>query len=312
MIILRLFSRLFVVLLLLGVVFLGGCNSEPASQKKDQRSEPGKKMGSQVQAIVLAVHPYASAVELAQQFAPLLEYLNDRVGVPFTLHISKDYETHIDQVGNDNVDIALMGPASYVAMSEQFGKKRLLSCFKVKGSSHFQGYIIVRKDNPATSLQDLQGKSFASSSRNSTMSYIVPRYMFIQAGVPFPERQLRIVRSHSNVCLNVLAGDVNSGGCREKAYLKYKDRDLKVIAESVRVTEHPFVATDRLGAETYGLIKKALLDIKGEDVKRLLEPIKATLVGLVPVEDRDYDQLRTMISIVRKDEKRSTTVGEMK
>lgn len=312
MIMLRLLNRLFVVLVLLGVVFLGGCNSETASQKKDQRIEPEKKTGSQVQEIVLAVHPYASPVELARQFAPLLEYLSERVGMPVTLHISKNYETHIDQVGDNNVDIALMGPASYVAMSERFGKKRLLSRFKVDGSSSFQGYIIVRKDNPATSLQDLQGKSFASSSRNSTMSYVVPRYMFIQAGVPFPEEQLRIVRSHSNVCLNVLAGDVNAGGVREKAYLKYKDRDLKVIAQSSWVTEHPFVATDRLGAEAYALIKEALLDIKGEDVKRLLGPIKSTLTGLAPVEDRDYDQLRTMVSVVRKDEKRSTAAGKMK
>jgi ABC-type phosphate/phosphonate transport system substrate-binding protein len=142
------------------------------------------------------------------------------------------------------------------------------------------------------------------------MSYVVPRYMFIQAGVPFPDAHLRIVGSHNNVCLNVLAGDVNAGGIREKAYLKYKDRDLKVIVVSPKMIEHPFVATDNLDAETCALVKEALLNIKGKDkIKRLLTPIKATLTGLVPVEDKDYNLLRVMMSAVREDEKRSAEEG---
>ena len=137
------------------------------------------------------------------------------------------------------------------------------------------------------------------------MSYIVPRYMFIEAGVPFPEAHLRIVGSHNNVCLNILAGDVYAGGVREKTYQKYKDRGLKVIAVSPKVTEHPFVATDRLDAETYTQIKEALTGIKGKDeIERLLTPIKSTLTGLAPVEDKDYDAVRAMMAAVREDEKR--------
>ena len=311
----RVIKRLSVVLLLTGVVFLGGCNSEPVSPAKDSRTNARaeKSTESQSRRLVLAVHPYASPVELTRQFAPLVEYLGERVGIPFTLLVSENYETHIARVGGNEVDVALMGPASYVTMSEQFGKKCLLCCFEINGSSGFYGYIIARKDNPATSLKDLQGKSFAASNRKSTMSYVVPRYMFIQARVPFPDAYLRIVNSHNNVCLNVLAGDVNAGGVREKAYLKYKNRDLKVIAVSSQVIEHPFVATDKLDAETYALVKAALLAIKGENqIKRLLTPIKSTLTGLVPVADRDYDQLRAMISAVRKDEKRSIGEGDVK
>jgi len=310
MFILRFFHWLLTVLALAGVLFLGGCNSEPASQTEAKPIRSEKTTEVEIQRIVVAVHPYASPVEIGRQFAPLLGYLSDRMGIPFTLLISENYETHIARVGSNEVDIALMGPAPYVAMSERFGKKRLLCCFEVNGSPDFQGYVIVRKDNPATSLQDLQVKSFASSSRKSTMSYVVPRYMFIQAGVPFPDAHLRIVGSHNNVCLNVLAGDVNAGGIREKAYLKYKDRDLKVIAVSPKMIEHPFVATDNLDAETCALVKEALLNIKGKDkIKRLLTPIKATLTGMVPVEDKDYNLLRAMMYVVREDEKRSAEEG---
>ncbi len=279
-------------------------------QGEEGQSPPQETSENGSGGIVLAVHPYASPVELARQFAPLLDYLREQTGLPFILSVSKNYETHIASVGGNEVDVALMGPASYVTMSERYGPKRLLCCFETNGSPDFQGYIIVRKDNPAASLKDLQGKSFASSSRESTMSYIVPRYMFIQAGVPFPEAQLRIVGSHNNVCLNVLARDINAGGVREKAHQKYKDRDLKVIAISPKVTEHPFVATDNLDAHTFDRVKEALLAISDQDeVKRLLTPIKDTLTGLTPVEDKDYNSLRTMMDLVREDEKRQDGGG---
>ena len=282
------------------------CDRKDQVTEEEAREDASKEpVVNEEPAITLAVHPYASPVELVREFTPLLEYLRERTGKPFSLIICRSYETHIARVGTDEVDIALMGPAIYVTMSERFGKKRLLCCFEVNGLPEFQGYIIVRKDSPATCLEDLQDKTFASSSRESTMSYIVPRYMFIEAGVPFPETHLRIVGSHNNVCLNILAGDVYAGGVREKTYQKYKDRELKVIAVSPKVAGHPFVATDRLDAETYTQIKETLTGIKGKDeIERLLTPIKSMLTGLVPVEDEDYDVLRAMMAVVREDEKR--------
>lgn len=273
---------------------------------KDQvAEEQTKEDAPEEPTITLAVHPYASPIELVRNYAPLLEYLRDSTGKPFSMSVCKSYETHIASVGANEADFALMGPATYVTMSERFAKKRLLCCFEVDGSPKYQGYIIVRKDSPATCIEDLQNKTFASSSRESTMSYIIPRYMFIEAGVPFPEKHLRIVGSHNNICLNILAGDIYAGAVREKAYRKYKDRGLKVLAVSPKMTTHPFVATDKLDAETYTLIKKAMTGIKGKDeIERILTPIKPTLTGLVPVEDKDYDALRAMMAAVREDEKR--------
>jgi phosphonate transport system substrate-binding protein len=304
---LREYRLVFASIVLAVLAALAGCDSEQeASTESPLPGFEEAAVGDGKEEIVFAVHPYASAVSLTREFAPLLDYLSKRTGRPVSMLVAKDYETHITRVGSDEVDIALMGPASYVTMCEQFGPKRLLCCLETNGTPDFQGYIIVRKDNPATSLEDLQGKSFASSSRKSTMSYVVPRYMFIEAGIPFPESYLRIVGSHNNVCLNVLTGDVNAGGIREKTYIKYKDRDLKVITTTPRVAQHPFVATDHLDAETYGLVKEALLGIKSrDDVTRLLTPLKASLTGLAPIEDKDYDKLREMMTVVREDERLS-------
>ncbi len=303
----RLTLILLLTTLLLPTLLISCRSKEPPAEEQAKEDASEKTAANDEPAINLAVQPYASPIELVKNYTPLLEYLRQHTGRQFTLTICKSYETHIACVGDNEVDIGLMGPATYVTMTEQFGKKRLVCCFEVNGSPEFQGYVLVRKDSPATSIEDLQNKSFASASKLSTMSYIAPRYMFIKAGVPFPEKRLKIVGSHSNVSLNILAGDVYAGGVREKTYQKYKDRGLKVIAVSPKVTEHPFVATDKLDAKTYTLVKEALIAIKGKDeIKRLLAPIQPTLTGLVPVEDKDYDTLRTMMAAVREDEERFT------
>lgn len=314
---LRLTLSLTVLLTAVTVVTLStllvSCDRKDQPVEEQAKEEaPGKSIANDEPAITLGIQPYASPIELVKNYTPLLEYLRQRTGRQFTLSICNNYKTHIASVGADEVDIALLGPAAYVTLSERFAKKRLLCSFEINGSPEFQGYIIVQKDSPATRIEDLKDKSFASSSTESTMSYFVPRYMFIKAGVPFPEKHLRIVGSHNNVCLNVLAGDVYAGGVREKTYHKYKDRGLKVIAISPKVTEHLFVATDKLDEETYTLIKEALTGIKGkEEIERFLTPIKSTLTGLVPVEDKDYDGLRAIMAAVREDEKRFTEEREL-
>jgi ABC-type phosphate/phosphonate transport system substrate-binding protein len=105
-------------------------------------------------------------------------------------------------------------------------------------------------------------------------------------------------------------GDVNAGGVRNKAYMKYKDKELKIIASSPRIREHPIISTGTLDAQTLSLIREALLGIREPgDVERLLKPIKSTLTALVRVEDKDYDQLRDIISTVRQDELRGKNQG---
>ncbi len=293
----------WIVMCLSVVVLAGLMGCEKNRQQPSGESDPSTAPTVSTKAkIILAVHPYASPVELARQYAPLLEYLSKAVGKPVGLSVSQTYESHIARVGRDNVDFAMMGPSSYVTMSEQASVKKLLCCFEVHGAPYFQGCVFVRNDNPATSLKDLAGKSFAAVSRNSTMSYFAPRYLFHQAGVVFPEAHLKILNGHNNVCLNVLSGDVNAGAVREKAYDRYKARGLKVIAMTPKIREHLFVATNKLDAEMATRIQNALLAIQSpEDVKRLLVPIKTNMTGLSSVADADYDPLRAIMNVVQSD-----------
>ncbi len=256
--------------------------------------------------LIFSVHPFVSARELHNNFSPLITYLENKIDRKIKFTVAKSYEDNITKLGKDLADIVYIGPASYVAMSERYPKKRILACLTVNGRPTFKGYIFTKSDNPAQKLADLAGKSFASSSKKSTMSYVVPRYMFIEAGVPFPENELQLRGNHNNIALAVLAGDINAGAVKEKTYHKYEARGLKHIAITPEISEHPFVAGNKMDDETYKEIKQAMLAIKTpEDVQKLLKPIKKTLTGLSDVQDSDYDNLREIFRAVKADETRA-------
>ena len=253
--------------------------------------------------LIFSVHPFVSALELHKNFSPLLNYLEKQINRKIHFTVAKTYEDNIEKLGNDLADIVYIGPAAYAVMSEKYGKKRIFACLTVNSRPTFKGYIFTTADHPAMRLADLAGKSFAASSKQSTMGYVVPRYMFIQAGVPFPDDLLQLRGNHNNIALAVLAKDVNAGAVKEKTFHKYKNRGLKAIAVTPEISEHPFVAGNNLDGEIFTKIKRIMLAIETpKDVQTLLQPIKKSVSGLSDVSDSSYDNLRTILKAVQADE----------
>ena len=122
--------------------------------------------------LVLGIHPYKTSEKLIKAYSPLAQYLTRKVGIPVVLKISADYQTHIDAVGRDQLDIAYVGPSSYVKLYDRYGEKPLLARQAVHGKPTFQGKIVVTGNSPITKLAQLKGKRFAFGDPNSTMSHL--------------------------------------------------------------------------------------------------------------------------------------------
>jgi phosphonate transport system substrate-binding protein len=243
--------------------------------------------------LTLWIHPYLPATELINKFSPLADYLSKKCDQPIEVKVSKSYKSHIKRVGKNQMDLAYMGPASYVKMSHTYGKKTTLARLEVNGKPFFHGMIIARQDSAITTLQELQGKRFAFGDPNSTMSHLVPRYMLWQAGVEVEDLQKHeFLGSHNNVALGVLGGYYDAGGVKEGVFYKYQKRGLKMLAKSPAIAEHVFVASDKLPPPTINTLRQALVDLKD---KTILSSIKKSVTGMALVKDEDYDALRAIL-----------------
>jgi phosphonate transport system substrate-binding protein len=243
--------------------------------------------------LTLWVHPYLPATELINKFSPLAAYLSKKSGRPVEVKVSKSYQSHIKRVGEGQMDLAYMGPASYVKMTHTYGKKTVLACLEVNGSPFFHGMIIALENSAIKTLQDLQDKRFAFGDPNSTMSHLVPRYMLWQAGIDLEDlKKYEFLGSHNNVALGVLGGYYDAGGVKEGVFYKYQKRGLKMLAKSPPIAEHVFVASKNLPESTVNTLRQSLVNLKD---KAILSSIKKSVTGMAPAKDADYDSLRTIL-----------------
>lgn len=254
-------------------------------------------LGSAEQALILGVHPYLPQEEIKRRFAPLAEYLQQALTVPVRVRVGQSYHDHLDTLGQGNIDIAYLGPASYVATLQEDLAYPLLARLEARGKPTFQGHIIVSQESKLSQLGDLRGKIFAFGYPHSTMSTLVPRAMLAEAGLGLQDlAAYRHYAGHVNVALAVLGGDADAGAVKEEVYLRFRERGLRSLAATPAISEHVFVTRAGLDPSQVKQIKDLLLSIRSaEQVHRLIEPIKRNATGLVPASPSDYDNLRRLL-----------------
>lgn len=247
--------------------------------------------------LILGVHPFLSHKEIEKKFTPLANYLSKQTNIDIRVKVGSSYAEHIRYIGEDMVDIAYMGPASFVNTVNQFGRKQILAKLEVNGYSYFQGNIVVRQDSGIKSLEELKGRRIAFGDPNSTMSYIVPHHMLHQAGV-FSDKAAKhdFLNSHNNVALGVLSGNYVAGAVKPSVFKKFEAQGLSTISVTPKISEHLFVTRSTLPAKQVKALRQAMLNIKkSSEGMSALHTIKKSITNLVKATDRDYDNLSKII-----------------
>lgn len=249
--------------------------------------------------LILAVHPYLPHDEIISRFTPLADYIARSIGRPVEVRVGRDYEEHINAIGNDSVDIAYMGPAGYVNLVEKYGKQPLLVRQVVDGQTLLKGEIIVRQDSSLQSLSELKGKRFIFADANSTMGSVLPQGMLVQAGVPLTSlARYKFLEGHDNVAMAVLAGDYDAGAVKEEVFTKYKPRGLRVLAHIPSVYDHVFVASAKLPTALIDSLRSLLLKLNAlPEGRSIMSSIHPKMTALAAPVDSDYDSLRTIMGL---------------
>lgn len=259
--------------------------------------------GAQAQEpLILGLPSYVSATELYKRFSPLADYLSKELGRPVKILSEIDYEAHLINLKNGALDIAFLGPASYVSYTKRFGNIPLLAVFETNGSKTFKGFIVVRKDSPITELSQLKGKKLAFGDVKSTMGHIVPRYMLLKSGIDL--KQLgnhQFLDNQENVALGVLSGNFDAGALREDMYNHYSQEGLRAVAISEPIPDHLFVARAGLSDDTVRKISRIFFSLKDTaEGRQILSSLQKNLTALVPGTDANYDPLRKVFDTLAK------------
>lgn len=253
--------------------------------------------------LIFAVHPYDTPSRIVNRFQPVCDYLTDVLQRPVKLHITTSYEEQIRKIARDEVDIAYMGPSSYLRAHDRYAEPGKPRVQLIASEPPYQGVIIVRRDSNIHSLRDLKGKTFAFGAHQSFSGHYMPRVMMLDMGITLADlMDYSFLDRHERVVLSVVYGDFDAGATTRGIAKNYIDRGpgLRILAYTPPLPPISLVARPGLDASTLTRLRQALIepDIDGMEVLRSL----GRNVSFSTIDDAAFDQARKVVERLERGE----------
>lgn len=178
--------------------------------------------------------PDESPTELARKAAPLVEYLEQRLGVKAEYTPVTDYAAAVEAMANKQVDLAWFGGFTFVQAQHRSGGKMIPLVQRVEDEK-FRS-VFITTDPAITSLAALKGRTFTFGSQSSTSGHLMPRSFLLAAGID-PDRDFKRVAysgAHDATVAAVASGKVDAGALNISVWDKLV-ADGKVDTGKVRV-----------------------------------------------------------------------------
>ncbi len=228
-----------------------------------------------------AVSAMASPAQTSVNFSNLERYLTIRLETPVTLKQRRTYQEINELLLNNKVQMAFTCTGGYLAGRKLFDLE-LLVVPVMKGTTHYQSYIVVQKENPARSLEDLRGTVFAFTDPLSLSGKLYPTARINRMGSTTSDffRRTFYTESHDKSIEAVATGLANAAAVDSLIFDALTGQpgsfadQLKVIERSEAFGMPPVVVPPGLPAELRLKLLRVLLamdkDPEGQKVLKSL------------------------------------------
>ena len=186
------------------------------------------------QVLRITAIPDESPTELARKAAPLVKYLEGKLGMKVEFTPVTDYAAAVETLVNKKVDLAWFGGFTFVQANVRSGG-RVIPLVQREEDERFRS-VFISSDPSITKLADLKGKDLTFGSQSSTSGHLMPRSYLLQAGVD-PDKDLKRVAysgAHDATIAAVASGKVVAGALNISVWDKFV-ADKKVDTSKVHV-----------------------------------------------------------------------------
>lgn len=233
----------------------------------------------------VGIVPQFESRQITHIWQPILKEVSRRSNIQLELKASPNMVAFEKQLKEGVFDFAYMNPYQAVTSQQMQGYTPLLND---NGRKLF-GIIVVKKDSPIRSVQELDGQQVAFPSATALGATLLTRAELA--------RKFNItlnglyVKSHSSVYLNVIMGTAIAGGGVQNTLLQQPDailNKLRVLYTTNTVPSHSISAHPRVLPPIQATIQQTFLDL-GNDKKgqQLLANIPIKKIGLATIGDYD-------------------------
>ena len=217
-------------------------------------------------------------------------YLSKIMGQPVEFVRRRSYREIMDMLESGSLDFAWICGFPFVQNRDpEFIK--LLSVPIYQGKPLYHSFIIVHKDSPYRSIDDLKGKNFAYSDPESNSGYLYPQYLLAQKGTNKESffRQTFFTFNHAET-VEAVAEQFADGGAVDSYIWEYLKEFRPELADKTRVIIKsptfgfpPLVARLGVDLETVWRMKRAITGMNDDpDGRKFLNGLKLDGFGEFP------------------------------
>lgn len=269
-----------------------------AETRQSQKSSLDRRM------VYFGVIPRDNPRIMYEKYQPLLDYLSEKTPYTYELVLKKKYDETVAALGTGEVDIAILGPLTYLEAKAKYGAVCILKSVGADRSPGYRSVIIKKADTQLKSISELKGRKVAFASSRSTSGNLIPRYLLATAGLHLSDlAEYANFDYHDSVVKAILKGQYDAGAVRDSVARKYEKLGLSIMASSEPIPNGPLVAGPGTPYVMIEQIKKALLalDPSVPDSQRILNRLDEEFRGgFTEASDENYEGIRQKINAVPK------------
>jgi len=201
------------------------------------------KQTADTNALSLGVFPIISTVALYKRFAPLRDYLAEKLQRPINLETAKDFPTFVQRTDARQYDIVITAPHFAVRAADS-GK------YRIRASLLGDVYqlLVVRQDSPITSVRQLAGKRIATPPADALMT-MIGIHALTAAGLSGEHTPIfHAYTSHNAANEALLAGEVDAAIASSNVIKKAQGKGalFRILSRSFKLPNMAtLVATDQ-------------------------------------------------------------------
>jgi len=281
-----------------------GCGSDSDKAVVDfAKTVPVARPGDQASQnppLRVAVAAMISPKETFDLYRQLLAYLGHKLNKDLEFVQRKTYGEIDELLSKGLIDLAFICSGPYAAGKFQ-NHLELLAVPEVHGSHFYRSYLIVNRNSPFQSLEDLKGRTFAFTDPDSNTGRLVPTYWLAQINER-PETffgRVIYTYSHDNAIMAVARGMVDGAAVDGLIWDFYQAKNpaftskTRVIKRSEPYGIPPLVVSRQFSRESLEKIRGLLLAMHlDREGKKILDELM--IDRFIPARDEWYDSVRQM------------------
>lgn len=308
---LHLLNKSLVFILAVVVTLFGaGCSRKVSDGYRPPIADKTSASNKQnLSTLTIGVLPAQNPQDQEQMIKLFQTYLEKSLGRRVNFQIAKDYNQAVDWLVEEKLDIAYLGPVTYLEALDRGAKVEpiVATIDKNTGQPWYRACIIVKAESPIKTLKDLKGKRFAFVDKSSTSGYLIPLVTFKKLGIK-PEQdfaQIIYAGNHSKSMAALEDGVVDASATNISSYLKRQksgqltSKNTRILWESAPIPQSPVVVSKKLPPKLIRQLKQVYISMPEG-----IEDITGTeSAGYTLVSHADYtniEQMRKELNLISK------------